>query len=208
MAMLASVPASGCSVTVKSIASILSGHMPELLAVRVRVTVVPTSDASGTYSAFTTVASVKFPFPLWVQSRLSKPDAEAPATVYGMASHIASSAPASTMGCWSFVITTSSKDSVQDPLAMVHLSVAELPAGSPLTPLVGSLALTMVSAGPAVCVHVPVPTAGELAAMVKSGVPHCGMSGPASAFVGSSKKLTVISSNPEHDPFASVHRKV
>ena len=63
------------------------------------------------------------------------------------------------------LITTSSLDTVQDPLDIVHLKVAVPPTTKPVNPLVGEEAVVMVAV-PDTTVHAPVPVLGVLPAKV------------------------------------------
>ena len=63
------------------------------------------------------------------------------------------------------LITTSSVELVQAPLAIVHLKVAELPTTSPIIPELGELALEMVAV-PETTDQVPLPAVGVFPARV------------------------------------------
>jgi hypothetical protein len=65
-----------------------------------------------------------------------------------------------------FVKITSSVAAVQGALVTVHLNVALVPAGTPVTPEVGEDGVVIVAV-PLTTVHVPVPAAGAVAASVK-----------------------------------------
>ena len=69
------------------------------------------------------------------------------------------------------VITTSSDDTVQLPLLMVHLNVAELPAAKPVTVVVGEDGVVIVTV-PLTNDQDPVPAVGVLAAMVNNPLLH------------------------------------
>src|SRR3970282_1556279 len=95
--------------------------------------------------------------------------------------------PASaTVGVAKLVSTTSSVVGVQVPLSTVQRRVTEVPAATPVTVVVANEGSVIVTAGPPTWLHVPVPTAGATAAMVKVlAVPFC-WSAPASAAEGDS----------------------
>ena len=84
---------------------------------------------------------------------------------------------ADVLGVWSLVSTTSSKV-LQLPLVIVHLSVALLPAASPVTPLVARVGVVIVTA-PLTTLHSPVPVVAAVPASVKLPLLHCTMSDPA-----------------------------
>ena len=69
-----------------------------------------------------------------------------------------------------FVNTTSSVE-VQAPLVIVHLNVALVPTGTPVTPEVLEVGLEIVAV-PLTTVHEPVPVVGLLAAIVKLPLLH------------------------------------
>ena len=72
---------------------------------------------------------------------------------------------AATVGKGLLVSTTSSVD-VQAPLVMVHLRVALVPTGTPVTPEFRNVGLVMVAV-PVSRLHAPVPVEGLLPARVK-----------------------------------------
>ena len=91
---------------------------------------------------------------------------------------------------------------------MVHLSVAELPTTSPVTPEVESVGVVTVAV-PDMTDHDPVPTVGAFPANVAVVTLHRFWSGPAAATVGMSATLITISSVDEaQDPLVIVHRSV
>ena len=95
-----------------------------------------------------------------------------------------SATPASAvLGLSWFVIITSSVLFGQLPLLIVHLRVALLPNGTPVTPLVSELMLVTLAVPP-ITLHVPVPVVAVFAAKVKFPLLHCGISMPAFATVG------------------------
>ena len=96
---------------------------------------------------------------------------------------------------------TSSK-AEQVPDVIVQRKVAILPNGT-ITPVLGLFGFVIV-AEPLISVQTPVPTEGVLAAIVKFGLLHCGISAPASA-VMSGLFVKVTSSVTEHIPFDTVH---
>ena len=63
------------------------------------------------------------------------------------------------------LITTSSLDTAQPPLLMVHLKVALVPMVRPVTVLVAELAVVIVAV-PDTTLHAPVPVAGVFPANV------------------------------------------
>ena len=75
------------------------------------------------------------------------------------------------VGLLLFVNTTSSVAAVHVPLDTVHLSVALVPADTPVTPDVFDDELVMF-ADPLVTLHAPVPKLGLVAAIVKLDVAH------------------------------------
>ena len=79
--------------------------------------------------------------------------------------------------------TTLSVVAVHDPLEIVHVKVALLPAVIPVTPDVAEEALVIVAV-PLATVHVPLPTEAALPAKVKLALAHCSMSLPAADTVG------------------------
>ena len=70
-----------------------------------------------------------------------------------------------------FVRITSSVLDVQTPLLIVHLNVALVPIGTPVTPLVGDVFVVIVAVPPTT-VHKPLPVAGEFPANVKLPLLH------------------------------------
>ena len=70
-----------------------------------------------------------------------------------------------------FVMITSSVLLEHEPLLMVHLNVALVPRGTPVTPLVSELMLVTLAVPPTT-LHVPVPIVGLLAANVKLPLLH------------------------------------
>jgi hypothetical protein len=88
-----------------------------------------------------------------------------------------------------FVSITSSADAVQGAFEIVHLNVALVPAGTPVTPDVGEVAVVIVAV-PLTKLHAPVPTVGVLPARVKLPLLQLVKSAPALAVVG--RGLTVI----------------
>ena len=67
--------------------------------------------------------------------------------------------------------TTSSVEAIHDPLEIVHVKVALLPAVTPVTPEVAEDALVIVAV-PLDTVHKPLPTEAALPAKVKLEVAH------------------------------------
>jgi hypothetical protein len=70
-----------------------------------------------------------------------------------------------------FVSTTSSVDGVQGLFEIVHLKVALVPAGTPVTPEAGEDGVVIVAV-PLTTLHAPVPTVAVLPASVKVLVLH------------------------------------
>jgi hypothetical protein len=93
-----------------------------------------------------------------------------PASVNELVLHNVWSPPAAETGWISLVSTTSSK-LVQDPLVIVQRSVAFVPTGTPVTPLVAKV-LVVIVATPAVTVQRPVPVTGTLPAKVNAPLLH------------------------------------
>ena len=91
--------------------------------------------------------------------------------------------PASAVGFALFVNATSSVEAVHDPLEIVHVKVALLPAVTPVTPDVAEDASVIVAV-PLDTVHKPLPTEAALPAKVKAASAHCAMSLPAADTVG------------------------
>jgi hypothetical protein len=81
------------------------------------------------------------------------------------------------------VSTTSSVLGVHEPLLIVHRKVAELPAGTPVTPELGAEGDVIVAV-PETTDHNPVPTLGVLAAIVKLPLLQFAWSLPALDVVG------------------------
>ena len=88
-----------------------------------------------------------------------------------------------TVGSCRCVSTTSSDDDGQEPFEMVQRSVAEVPAGMPVTEVVAE-ELDAMTAVPLTTLQSPVPVVGVLAAMVKLPLPQFDWSEPALAVVG------------------------
>ena len=88
-----------------------------------------------------------------------------------------------TAGLVLLVNTTSSVEAAHDPLEIVHVKVALLPAVTPVTPDVAEEALVIVAV-PLATVHVPLPTEAALPAKVKLELAHWAMSLPAADTVG------------------------
>ncbi len=104
--------------------------------------------------------------------------------------HWSMSMPASAIGAGAVLVNTiSSKVFPQIPLVIVQRTVALVPAAMPVTVVVGTNALVIVAL-PDCRLHIPAPTVGVLAAMVKIGLLHCSMSIPASAVVGVDSTVT------------------
>jgi hypothetical protein len=82
-----------------------------------------------------------------------------------------------------FTSVTSSELAAQVPLVMVQRSITESP-GANVTVVVGLVGEAIVGE-PYTTVHLPVPTVGVLAAIVRVEAKHAPWSGPASAVVGS-----------------------
>ena len=76
-----------------------------------------------------------------------------------------------TAGSCRCVSTTSSDDDGQEPFEMVQRSVAEVPAGMPVTEVVAE-ELDAMTAVPLTTLQSPVPVVGVLAAMVKLPLPQ------------------------------------
>src|SRR5690606_17925487 len=117
--------------------------------------------------------------------------------------------PASATGgdAW-LVRTTSSKVSVQVPLEIRQRSVADVPAGTPVTCVSRSVASTMVAA-PLTSSQTPVPIAGLLPAMVNVPSLEFSWSGPATDAGGGAWLVRIISSKlSAHTPLSIVHRNV
>ena len=90
---------------------------------------------------------------------------------------------------------------------MVHLSVTEVPATSPVTVDVGEAGFVM-AAVPATTVHTPVPVTGVFPAKVVVVPLQMLWSVPALAVVGSAKTLIITVSLDMHGPLAIVHTNV
>ena len=88
-----------------------------------------------------------------------------------------------TAGFVLLVNTTLSVEAVHDPLDIVHVKVALLPAVMPVTPDVAEEALVMLAV-PLATVHVPLPTEAALPDKVKLASAHWAMSLPAADTVG------------------------
>ena len=105
----------------------------------------------------------------------------------------------------------SSKVAAQLPLEIVHLTIVGVlpsPAVTPVIVVVGELAL-VIAPGPETIVHVPVPTAAVLPAIVKVEVLHWLRSIPASATVGVALFVKVTSEVlAVQVPFEIVQRSV
>ena len=93
------------------------------------------------------------------------------------------------------------------PLVIVQRSVALVPTGTPVTPLVANVLVVMVAV-PAVTVQRPVPIPGTLPASVKLAVLHCVMSVPAAAVVGRASLVNTTSSALVQLPLVIVQRSV
>src|SRR5690606_3778279 len=96
---------------------------------------------------------------------------------------ICGSPASATVGDAWLVRTTSSKVSVQVPLDIRQRSVADVPAGTPVTCVLRSVASTMVAV-PLTSSQTPVPTTGSLPFMVNVPSLQFSWSGPASAADG------------------------
>ena len=75
-------------------------------------------------------------------------------------------------------VTETVEEEVQVPFVMVHLSTAVVPAGTPVTVVVGEAGVVMVAV-PLTRDHAPVPGAGLLAAIVNELVLQSVWFGPA-----------------------------
>ena len=106
-----------------------------------------------------------------------------PVNVELLPSHTVSVPLMLTAGLVLFVNATLSVDAVHDPLEIVHVKVALLPAVTPVTPDVAEEAVVMVAV-PLDTVHKPLPTEAALPAKVKAALAHCSMSLPAADTVG------------------------
>lgn len=102
-------------------------------------------------------------------------------------------------------MTTSVEE--HDPLVIVHLRVALVPAGIPVTVVVGDTVFVIVAV-PASTVHKPVPGAAELAAIVNVAALQSVSSAPARAAGGATLFVRTSSSALVHEPFVIVQRKV
>ena len=92
------------------------------------------------------------------------------------------------------------------PLLIVQRSVYTNPA-VPAKPLVGEVvSVKDPFPSPTTTLHMPVPTIGAFPVSNVLVAPQIVWFVPAAAIVGSSKKLTVISSKSLHVPFTSVQR--
>jgi hypothetical protein len=87
------------------------------------------------------------------------------------------------VGVARLVITTSSVTLAHTPLEIVHLSVALLPAASPVTVVVFEVGVVMDTA-PLIMLQLPVPVVAAVAAIVKVLLLHWVMSVPATVPVG------------------------
>jgi hypothetical protein len=103
---------------------------------------------------------------------------------------------------------TSSKDAVHGLFEIVHLNVALVPAGTPVTADVGDV-LVVIVAVPVTTVHNPVPIAGVFPASVKFPLLQIVWSGPAAAVVGLRLNVMTTSSvDAVQGAFEMVHLKV
>ena len=103
-------------------------------------------------------------------------------TLIDVVAHVNSVVPVlfviTAVGLLLFVITTSSVAAVHEPLDTVHLSVALLPAETPVTADVLEDEVEIL-ADPLVTLHAPVPKLGLVAAIVKLELAHWDISLPA-----------------------------
>jgi hypothetical protein len=117
-------------------------------------------------------------------------------------------APALAVAPWLLVNTTSSSVAVHGLLEMVHLRVALVPAGTPVTPEVGEPGVVTVAV-PLVTDQAPVPIVAVLPARVKLPLSHLVWSAPAFATVGFLLNVTSTSSvDAVQGAFEIVQRKV
>tara|TARA_B100001989_G_scaffold171554_1_gene123815 strand:+ start:51 stop:392 length:342 start_codon:yes stop_codon:yes gene_type:complete len=107
------------------------------------------------------------------------------------------------VGLLLLVNTTSSVEDVHDPLDIVHLNVALLPAVIPVTPDVFEEELVM-DAVPLTTLHAPVPLDGEFPAKVKLALLHCDISLPAEDTVGDASTVMDVDDDDELQLFPSV----
>ena len=87
------------------------------------------------------------------------------------------------------VSTTVDVDAVHDPLLIVQVNVALVPAVIPVTPELYADGLVILAI-PLVTVHKPVPIVGLFPAKVNVGVLHCVIAEPATDVVGKGKIIT------------------
>jgi hypothetical protein len=132
-----------------------------------------------------------------------------PASVNVLVLQLAWSVPALAVvgGTLLFVSTTSSVDGIQGLFEIVHLKVALVPAGTPVTPEVGEDGVVIVAV-PLTTLHAPVPTVAVLPASVNELVLHFTWSAPALAVVGDALLVRITSSVDMQAPFVIVHLKV
>jgi hypothetical protein len=94
-----------------------------------------------------------------------------------------------------------------DPLDTVHLSVALVPTGTPVTVVLNEFAFVIVAV-PDTTLHTPVPIAGLVAFSVKLPLLHCERSAPATAALGVWLFVSTTSSALVHAPLVTVHLTV
>src|SRR5688572_6575841 len=105
------------------------------------------------------------------------------------------------------VSTTSSVVGAHEPLETVHLSVALLFTGTPVTEVLKEFTLVIVAV-PETTLHTPVPMPGLVALSVNVPFAHCAMSAPATDALGVWSNLIVTSSKlGVHTPLLIVHLK-
>jgi len=104
-----------------------------------------------------------------------------------------------------FVKTTSS-ETTQGPSVTVQLSVTEVPAGTPVTAVVGEDGVA-IDAEPATTVQSPLPEDGVLPANVNDPLPHCAWSVPALAVTVGGVIVMVAEPSGPQQPAADCARK-
>jgi hypothetical protein len=111
-----------------------------------------------------------------------------------------------TVGSALFVSTTSSVD-VHVPLVIVHLSVALVPTGTPVTVEVADDGVVIVAV-PLTTLHTPVPVEAAFPASVKDPLLQFARSVPAAAIVAAASFVNTMVSAVEQVPFVIVHASV
>jgi hypothetical protein len=116
------------------------------------------------------------------------------------------SAEAEVIDGTALLVKTTSSKTTQGPSVTVQRSVADVPAGMPVTADDGEEG-TATLAEPEITVHNPVPGEGEFPASVNEPLPHCTWSTPAFAeTVDGVIEITAAPSGPQH-PLADLALK-